>query len=126
MHSFRRMIPAAALVVAMSPAAHAGELFTAPVPNTGSNQIVCNIVNAGTKPIEVSASVRRALDGGDISLGSDCPVSPATLAPGAGCEALGATGNTGYCHFTSMSSKVRAALVVRNGTDILSTLPATK
>src|SRR4029453_14893773 len=129
MYSLQRILAGAALLAAMSPAAHAADLFTAPVTNTGSNQIVCGIVNAGTKPIEVSATARRTDNGSDISLGSGCPASPATLAPGAGCFALASTGNSGYCHFTASSSKVRAALLVRNGADtsvILSTLPATK
>src|SRR5262245_15726501 len=129
MYSLQRILAGAALLAAMSPAAHAVELFTAPVTNTGGNQIVCSIVNAGTKPIEVSATPRKTVDGSDLSLGAGCPASPATLAPGAGCLTLASTGNSGYCHFTATSSKVRAALLIRNGadvSDILSTLPATK
>jgi hypothetical protein len=130
MYSFRRMLGAAALLVAMSPAAHALDLFTPPSQSVGGSGTImlCYIVNVGTKPIEVSATVRNYHDSSDMSHPSfQCP---ATLAPGEGCNTVGPSGgiHTGYCHFTTTSSKVRAALLVVNAFtgDVTSAFAATK
>jgi hypothetical protein len=128
MYSLRRTVAAAALLVATSPAAHALDLFTSFSQAQPGSKLSCGIVNTGTKPIEVSATVQDYFVGSDITTATTCPVSPATLAPGTGCvSASNSAGNVGYCHFATASSKVHAALLVVNGTgDVTSTLEATK
>jgi hypothetical protein len=131
MSSFHRMLAAAALLVGVSGAAHALELFT-PVSQGVDSFIGCTIVNVGTRPIEVSARLQRFPDGSDISSGGlPCPVPPATLAPGEGCLVGTLSFGQlvrGYCHFTTTSSKVRADLLVYDNSTlaVTSTLPATK
>ena len=127
MHSIRRILAAAALIVGLSPAAHALDLFTAASHTTDGSMLVCLIVNVGTKPSEVSATLQAYLDGSDITTGESC--LPGPLAAGHGCSAHGSPSGiqSGYCHFTTTSSKVRAALLVYNSNgDVTSALPATK
>jgi len=122
----RSMLAAFAWLVAMSPAAHALDLFTTASETTNGSQFSCVIVNVGTRPNEVSATVQSYWDGSDISAGTTCQK---TLAAGAGCHTSGSSSGTqvGYCHFTTTSSKVRAGLLVYNSNyDVTSTLPATK
>jgi hypothetical protein len=128
MYSLRRTLAAAALLAATSPAAHALELFTPFSQAQPGIRLSCGIVNTGTKPIEVSATVQDYFVGSDITASTTCPVSPATLPAGTGCvSATNTAGNVGYCHFTTASSKVHAALLVVNGSgDVTSTLEATK
>jgi hypothetical protein len=128
MNSSRKILAAAALLVAASPAAHALDLYTSFSQAQLGSKITCGIVNTGTKPIEVSAAVQDFNVGSDITVVTTCPVSPATLPAGTGCVAATNTaGNLGYCHFTTASSKVHAALLVVNSTgDVTSTLEAAK
>jgi hypothetical protein len=125
MYSIQRILAAGALLVAMSPAAHALDLFTSASHMTNAGEFSCVIVNVGTKPIEVSAKVQSYWDGSDITTVTACGGS---LAPGAGCAAIShGSGANGYCHFTTTSSRVRAALLVYNSNqEVTSTLPATK
>jgi hypothetical protein len=124
MYSIRRILAAGALLVAMSPAAHALDLFTSASHMTNGGEFSCVIVNVGTKPIEVSATVKNYWDGSDITTTTACGAS---LAPGAGCAAISQASANGYCHFTTTSSRVRAALLVYNSNqEVTSTLPATK
>ena len=128
MRSFRQSLAAAALLAALAPAAHAYDFFT-PVSQSQDQPLYCTIVNVGSTPAVVSASVRSMMDGSDLTVTDVCPKAPATLAPGTACfsytSQLGA--HSGYCHFTSTSSKVRANLIIfgSNG-DVLTTTPATR
>jgi hypothetical protein len=129
MHSFQRILPAAAALALLSTAAHALELFTPMSTSDVGQYINCVTANVGTKPIEVSATIRNANDGSDVTFGSTCPASPATLDPGTACSSITQLNSptAGYCQFTTSSSKVRAALLVRNGNFfVTSSLPATK
>jgi hypothetical protein len=112
----------------MSPAAYALDLFSPFSQAQPGSRITCGIVNTGTKPIEVSSTVQDYFGASDITASTTCPVGPATLAPGTGCvSSSNNAGNVGYCHFTTASSRVRAALLVVNSSgDVTSTLAATK
>ena len=119
---------AAALVAALTPAARATELYTAPSQAETGNIIRCAVTNVTANPITVMATVVGA-DGSDITNSSNCYGPPAVIAPGAICFAASEIPGTksGYCHFTTSTSKVRAALeIVASGGLITSTLPATK
>ena len=125
MRSINRMLAAAALLAATSPAAHALELFTTAAETSNGHSFSCVIVNVGTQPIQVSAKLQSYWDGSDVTAQTNC----GTLAPGTGCNASGSTNGVvdGYCHFTTSSSKVRAAMLVYNSSyEVTSTLPATK
>src|SRR5262249_5520037 len=121
-------LAAAALLVAMSPAAHALDLYTSLSQAQLGSKITSGIVNTGTKPIELSAAILDYATGTDITGLTTCPGSPATLPAGTGCVAATNTaGNVRYCHFTTSSSRVHAALLVVNSTgDATSTLEAAK
>jgi len=126
MRSIKRMLAAAALLAATSPTAHALDLFTTAAETSNGHVFSCVIVNVGTQPIQVSAKLQSYWDGSDITVATSCQ---GTLAPGTGCNASGSNNAVvdGYCHFTSSSSKVRAALLVYNSSyEVTSTLPATK
>src|SRR5262249_32384828 len=102
MNSPRKILAAAALLAAASPAAHALDLYTSFSQAQIGSKIACGIVNTGTKPIEVSATVQDYFVGSDITGATTCPSSPATLPAGTGCVAsTNAAGNVGYCHFTT-------------------------
>jgi len=127
MYSLQRILAGTAMLAAMSPAAYALDLFTAPSHTTDGSILACVIVNVGTRPIEVSATLQKYVDGSDMTTGESC--LPGPLPAGAGCMAHGSPSGIqgGYCHFTTTSSKVRAALLVYNSNgDVTSTLPATK
>ena len=129
MRSIRQSLAAAALLAALTPAAHAYDFFT-PVSQSQSGQtLYCTIVNVGATPAAVSASVRSMLDGSDLTAINICQPPPATLAPGTACFAYASQSSTqsAYCHFTSTSSKVRANLIVfaSNG-DVLTNIAATR
>ena len=129
MYAIQRILTAAVLLVAMSPAAHALDLFTPPTTTQTGSNLTCEIVNVGTKPIEVSVTLRGFFDGADITAGTSCTGTP-QLAPGAGCytTSSGVGEQDGYCHFTTTSNKVRAALHVRNLStgEVTTSLAATK
>jgi hypothetical protein len=129
MSSLHKTLAAAALLVAMSPAAHAYEYFTPVSSSQDGTAITCAIVNVGTTPIVVSAAVQQMTDGSDITNTTICPPSPGTLPPGAACFAYTTQvgSHLGYCHFTTSSSKVRGDLIIfgTNG-DVMVTIPATR
>ena len=129
MRSFRQSIVAAALLAALAPAAHAADLFTSVSQAQDGSPLYCTIVNVGSTPAVVSASVRNMVDGSDLTVTDICPKAPATLAPGTACISYSsqAGAHSGYCHFTSTSSKVRANLMIfgSNG-DVLTTITATR
>jgi hypothetical protein len=129
MHSIQRILAAAALLVAMSPAAHALDLFTPSTTAENGSNLTCEIISVGTKPIEVSLTIQSFWDGTDITSGTSCTGTP-QLAPGAGCYAItrGVGEHSGYCHITTTSSRVRAALFVRDLSTggLTSALAATK
>ena len=129
MRFFRQSLAAAALLAALAPAAHAYDFFTPVSQSPDGAPLYCTIVNVGSTPAVVSASARNMADGSDMTGTDICPKAPATLAPGSACfsytNQVGV--HSGYCHFTSTSSKVRANLIVfgTNG-DVTSTMPATR
>ena len=129
MSPFRRFLAAAALLTAVSPAAHAYEFFTPVSLAQDGTSLYCAIVNVGATPATVSATVQAMLDGSDITAINICPQSPATLAPGTACFSYSSQSGAhlGYCHFTASTTKVRANLIVfgTNG-DVLTTIPATR
>ena len=88
--------------------------------NTGDH-VVCNLLNIGTKPIEVSALELRNPVSGETLLGTSAVVQPGTRARVIGIVSnLGGTTNF-YCHFDVKSSKakVRANLSIGdNRTDV--------
>jgi hypothetical protein len=129
MSAFRRFLAAAALLTAVSPAAHAYEFFTPVSQAQNGTSLYCAIVNVGATPATVSATVQSMVDGTDITAINICPQSPATLAPGTACFSYSSQTGThsGYCHFTASTTKVRANLIIfgTNG-DVLTTTPATR
>ena len=129
MRSFRQSLAAAALLAALSPAAHAYDFYTPVSQSQDGEAIYCAIVNVGSTPAVVSASVRSMITGSDLNDMSICQPAPATLAPGTSCfsSTSAAGAHSGYCHFTTTSAKVRASIIVfgTNG-DILTTTPATR
>ena len=129
MRSFRQSVAAAALLAALAPAAHAYDFFTPVSQSQNGETLYCTIVNVGSTPAVVSASVRSMMDGSDLTVIDTCPQPPATLAPGIACFSYTSQSgaHSGYCHFTSTSSKVRANLIIfgTNG-DVLTTTPATR
>jgi hypothetical protein len=117
MHSIQRILAAAAVLLAMSQAAHALDLFTPPVDRLDGT-VACRILNVGTKPIEVSAAVKDAETSPsvDLTASTNCPVAPATIPPGYSCVAQSIildSSDVSYCHFTTTSSKVQAVLIGR-------------
>jgi hypothetical protein len=128
MYSYNPIVAAAALL-ALTGSAHAVELFTSVSESQNTSRLACVIVNVGSKPITVAATLQAYKDGSNINFSSTCPASPATLAPGAGCTSIGDNQGdiAGYCHFTTSNPKVRAALLAFDQFgDVTSTLPATK
>jgi hypothetical protein len=129
MSAFHKSLTAAALLAALSPAAHAYDFFTPVSATQDGSTMYCSIVNVGTTPAIVSASVRAMADGSDITAIDLCPPSPGTLAPGAACFSYASQvgAHAGYCHFTASTTKVRGNLIVfgTNG-DVLTTTPATR
>jgi len=129
MSKLRKSLAALALLAVASPAAHAYEFFTPVSQAQDGTPVYCVIVNVGTAPAAVSAAVQQVADGSDITSTNTCSPSPYPLAPGTACIAytsqVGA--HTGYCHFTSSSTKVRGDLVIfdANG-DVRVTIPATR
>ena len=124
----RKLFAAAALLAATTPAAYALDLFTPSSQATDGTILRCSITNPGTKPVAVTATILDQV-GNDITNSGNCYGNPAILDPGKVCsmesEIPGFKG--GYCHFTTSSSKVRAALlVIGNGGVVMSALAATK
>jgi hypothetical protein len=129
MSPFRKSLTAAALLTAMSSAAHAYEFFTPVTQSQAGATMYCAIVNVGSTPAAVSATVLSMIDGSDITAHTNCVPSPGTLPPGHACFAYTDQNNvsSGYCHFTSASTKVRADLIVFGPTgDVQTTIPATR
>src|SRR5262249_753369 len=117
-----------ALVPMTSRVAHAVTLFT-PVSSASVGQFLsCILTNVGTTPITASARLLDFPTGNDITAATNCPVKPATLAPGASCRAALTAVAGGYCQFDASSSKVRGVLFTGTvGSDsVVALLPATK
>jgi hypothetical protein len=128
MRSFRTLATAGALVAALSPAAHALDLFTAGSQARDGNAIRCLLTNVGTKPVFVTTTLTDQ-DGKDITSFNTCFGAAQALAPGKACAVDSTTPGwkTGSCRFTVSSSKVRGALLVLDSMgNVTSALPATK
>jgi len=129
MSPLRKSLTTAALLAALSSAAHAYDFFTPVSQSLDGSTMYCAIVNVGPTPAVVSTSVRAMVDGSDITAINICPPGPATLAPGAACFSYTSQSgaHSGYCHFTASTTKVRGNLIVfgSNG-DVLTTIPATR
>jgi len=123
----RRILAAAALLVATSPAAHALDLFTPSSQAPSGSYMRCVLTNVGTKPLFVSATIVDE-SGNSINNGNHCYPSPWTLDPGKSCiDDTDFAGHQGYCHFTTTSSKVRGSLLVfGTGGVVTSSLAASK
>ena len=124
----RQTIATAALIAALAPAARATELYTATTQASDGTIMRCIVTNVSTSPVSVSASIQDGA-GNDLKNSGNCFGSPAVLDPGQFCFIdSGIPGwKMGYCHFTTSSSKVRAALeILGNAGVITSTIPATK
>jgi hypothetical protein len=129
MYPFRKSLTAAALLATMSSAAHAYEFFTPVSQSQVGATMYCAIVNVGSTPAVVSANVLSMVDGSDITALHNCVPSPGTLPPGHACFGYTDQNNvsSGYCHFTSSTTKVRADLIVFGSTgEVLTTIPATR
>jgi hypothetical protein len=127
--SARKLFAAAALLAATTPAAYALDLFTPNSQATDGSVIRCSITNPGTRPVEVTATILDQ-SGNDITNSGNCYGNPATLDPGKVCSRNSAIPDfkSGYCHFTTTSSKVRAALLIvdSNSGVVTSAFGATK
>src|SRR5262249_20230343 len=76
------LAPVLALLLMTSRVAHAVTLFT-PVSSSSVGQFLsCIITNVGTTPTTASARLLDFPTGNDLSAATNCPVKPATLAPG--------------------------------------------
>ena len=67
MSPYRKSLTAAALLVAMSSAAHAYDFFSAVSQSQDGSTMYCAIVNVGATPAVVSAKVLNMIDGSDIT-----------------------------------------------------------
>lgn len=117
-----------ALLLMTSRVALAVTLFT-PVSSSSVGQFLsCIITNVGTTPTTASARLLDFPTGNDLSAATNCPVKPATLAPGASCRAALSAFASGYCQFDASSSKVRGVLLTGTigGGSVVAVLPATK
>jgi uncharacterized protein YdbL (DUF1318 family) len=129
MASLRKLLVAAAALVATSQAAHAADFYTPVAQSNDGNRLACVIVNVSASAITVSARMRALNTGADIAYADLCPKNGATLAPGTGCIVWGhhVGAYAGYCQFTSSSSRVRANLLIMTvAGDTLLSVPATK
>jgi hypothetical protein len=119
-----------ALVLTSAPDARAAAVLTTPSAPANNGQVpACLVNNIDKKPITVTVQLFDSNSGMPLSPSFDsCPVSPATLAPGAGCGVQLAPNDSSYCVVTASSSKARAVLVLFNGTTHAAevAVPATK
>jgi len=119
---------AAALVAALTPAAWAGDLYTASMQAVPGTMLRCTITNVSTTEVGVTATLKDDTNA-TINTSGNCYGNPAVLNPGESCavDSNIPDWKTGRCHFTASSTKVRAALVVIGNTGVVtSALPATK
>ena len=109
--------------------AGAATVITTPIVGANNNQIPsCFITNIGTKPATVSVQLVD-VNGNGVSTGMDlCPIPPATLGPSMTCEVEAGGTKAVYCAVTSSTSKIRAAMLIFNGTTLSLEVevPATK
>lgn len=98
-----RMLTAAVLVGALSTAANALTLSTPVVDNYGTAANTdCIVTNVGTAPIKVANLTIINFGGTTVAPDfSTCPISPATLAPHASCEAVSSTTVSTWCTATA-------------------------
>ena len=99
----------------------------AALANNGQRPL-CVITNIDKKPITITVQLLDLGGTPQTPTFNNCPVPPATLAPGSVCEVQVAANTQAYCVVTASSSKVRAALDLFNGTTgaLEVVIPATK
>jgi uncharacterized cupredoxin-like copper-binding protein len=113
MYSFRRILAAAALLAAMSPAAHAGDLVTPPIWVGQFTNAACRLVNISSSTITahfqlVDGTGTVLFDSGSFTVSAGETVANVVADPG---------GNV-YCRFVNASkSKVRGSLTAYVGSD---------
>jgi hypothetical protein len=118
-----------ALVLTSPRHAAAATVLTTPGVPANNGQIpVCVLTNVDKMPITVTVQLFQDQTGKPEPSSNDCPVPPATLAPGTGCQAQLVANIQAYCVVTTSSAKVRAALDLFNGTTsaLEVVVPATK
>jgi hypothetical protein len=119
-----------ALLLPGVPDAGAVTVLTTPGVPANNGQIPdCIITNIDNKPITVTGQLFDFLNGMPQSPSSNnCPVPPATLAPGTGCQVVAQANAKAYCVVTTSSTKVRAALDLFDATTatLVVQAPATK
>ena len=112
-----------------APEAGATTVLTTPIAITSNGQfLLCLITNIDKKPIAVTAQLFDPTFGNPVApVSNNCPVPPATLAPGSGCIVNAGANRIVYVVVTTSSAKVRAALDVFDAAGSLQVhIPATK
>jgi hypothetical protein len=113
MYSFRKILAGAALLAAMSPAAHAGDLVTSPIWVGTFTNAACRLVNISSSAVPVHFQLVDNTgtvlnDSGSFAVSAGETVGIAVAGPG---------GNV-YCRFVNASkSKVRGNLTAYVGSD---------
>jgi len=114
-----------ALVLSSAPDAGAATVLSTPfVPANNGQKLLCLATNVGSKPIQVTAALFSVNGVAVTPLVDSC--SPVSLQPMQSCLV---TFNDGcLCIVTSSSSKVRADIILLNGTTgaVEAVAPATK
>jgi hypothetical protein len=113
MYSFRRILAAAALLAAMSPAAHALDLVTPAIWVGQNSNAACRLVNISSGTITAQIQLVES-DGTVFKDSGSSMVWPGRVAV---IEAASPGGDF-YCRFVNASkSKVRGSLTAYVGTD---------
>jgi hypothetical protein len=113
-----------AVSAAAAPALAGGALHTPFVYANGTVQIVCTTTNVGASDAEVSIDAFD-MNGAVVAPAFDnCPVPPATLAPGMTCFQTLSAAEDARCSFTS-KAKMRASLQLLESSLITLAIPAT-
>jgi hypothetical protein len=109
-----RLALAVWVAVALPLGARAATLYTSTLPPGPGESLNCAVVNASTKPVEVTIDVLGVT--GTLITGG----SPFTLGPGAGAgQSVGAAENPTHCRFTvegrAKAIRGRACIQVTGG-----------
>jgi len=113
MYSFRRILAAAALLAAMSPAAHALDLVTPAIWVGQSTNAACRLVNISASPITAQIQLVEG-DGTVLNDSGSFMVWPGRTATIVTAD----PGGNVYCRFVKASkSKVRGSLAAYVGDD---------
>jgi hypothetical protein len=98
--------------MAAAPTALAVTLDSAPLPNVSGGQLVCRVVNVGTKEAIVTARLLNTTSGASIGTPffENCN-GEIPLQPGQACFVSLSGSIAARCNVVSNSSKIRAALV---------------